>query len=187
MDHLTGWRQRKVQEEGTSWKDGRHGLGAFQALDLLLADLLQMIHRDGAIFHAHLYTARDGHLIGMDLRPHAIFDARHQDAFSVLTGEEAFVAEHVDEIGQVLGSHQRDHLVDHQIHIVLLMSAVFHGDAMRTQKVRLDGQGRGLLEASDHAQQLQLALGGQAVAALDLDGTCTHAHHLVKAFASHVV
>ena len=77
----------------------------------------------------------------MDLRPHAVFDARHKDAFRVLDGEEALVAEHVDEIGEVFGSHERNHLVDDQIDIILLMATVFHRDAMRTEEVRLDGQG----------------------------------------------
>ncbi len=146
-----------------------------------------MVNGDGAVFHAHLHAARDGHLVGVDLRPHAIFDARHEDAFGVLDSEEALVAEHIDEVGEVFSSHERDHLVDDQVDIVLLMATILHRDAVCSKEVRLDGQGRVLLQATDDAEELQLTLGGQAVAALDLDGARTHTHHLVEALLGHDV
>ena len=99
-----------------------------------------MVDGDGAIFHAHLHTARDGHFVGVDLRSHAVFDTRHEDALRVVYSEEALVAEHVDEVGKVLSGHERDHLVDDQVDIVFLMATVFHRDAVCAEEVRLDGQ-----------------------------------------------
>ena len=83
--------------------------------------------------------------------------------------------------------HARNHLVDDQVDIVLLVAAVLHGDAVGAEEVGLDGQGRVLLEAADDAQELQLALGGEAVAALDFDGAGAEAHGLFEAALGHVV
>ena len=101
--------------------------------------------------------------------------------------EEALVAEDIDEVGQSFGGHTRNHLVDDEVDIVLLMAAILHGDAVGAEEVGLDGHGRGFFQAADDAQELQLALGGEAVAALDLDGAGTEAHHLVEALAGHIV
>ena len=44
-----------------------------------------------------------------------------------------------------------------------------------------------LLEAANHAQELQFALGGEAVAALDFDGAGAQSHRFVETLQGHVV
>ena len=146
-----------------------------------------MVHRYGVVLHAHLHAARDSHLVGVYLRTHAVLDAGLQYAGGVLDGEEALVAEDVYEVRQPLVRHARYHLVDDQVHIILLVAAILHRYAVGAEEVGLDGHGRGLLQAAYDAQQLKLALSGEAVAALDLDGAGTHAHHAVEALQRHVV
>ena len=62
-------------------------------------------------------------------------------------GEEPFVAEHVDEIGQSFGRHRRQHFVADQIDILLLPSDVGARHGMRPEERGAHGQRRRLADA----------------------------------------
>ena len=115
----------------------------------------------------------------MNLATQAILHTCLQDAYSLFWCKEATVAEHIDIVGQSLGSHCRQHLVDNHIYIVTLTMASRYG--MGTKKSADDRDGRRLLDASDDAQHLHFRLGGHAIAALDFHRTRAKGYHLFEA------
>ena len=127
----------------------------------------------------HLHAARVGQFLSVNFRAHAPLGTGLQDAGGVVGGEEALVAEHVDEVGQPLTTHLGNHLVDDQPHVLLLRHAACHG--VRPEEGGLHAERCRLADVADDAQHLQLVGGVQTVAALYFHGSRPLADYLVDA------
>ena len=118
---------RHIQEKRCAWQHGRHGNGVSENLYLLHRHAFEMVYRECAMGHTHLYSTRRCQFIGMNLRFHTPFVGSLQDACRLCRSEESFIAEHVNKIGKFLLAHLRYHLVDHQVYIVRLRHSPAHG------------------------------------------------------------
>ena len=130
------------------------------------------------MLYADFHTARRSQLVGVNLRSHAPSGSRFEHTSRLLWREEATVAEHVDEVGEMLATHFGYHLVDDELHVVALRHAASHG--VRSEERRHNLCRRRLLHALYDAQHLQLVLEVQSVAALYLYAARSLAYHLVE-------
>ena len=94
--------------------------------------------------------------------------------------EDALLAEDVAPPGDVLPRHRRDHLVDDEIDVFRAPVPVFGRHFMGPHEGGDHRDGVPAADVRNHAQQLQLGRGGQAVAALDLAGGRAVRQHLVE-------
>ena len=130
------------------------------------------------MLYADFHTARRSQLVGVNLRSHAPSGSRFEHTSRLFRREEAAVAEHVDEVGEMLATHFGYHLVDDELHVVALRHAASHG--VRSEERRHNLCRRRLLHALYDAQHLQFVLEVQSVAALYLYAACSLAYHLVE-------
>ncbi len=126
-----------------------------------------MVHAEGPVGHSHLHAAAVGQLLPVNLRLHAVLGSCFEDAGCLVGGEEALVAEHVDEIGQSLPSHLGNHFAHNQVHIVALPTRIGASHGVGTEESAAHGDRARLAYAPYHAQHLQLVLRVQTVTALD--------------------
>lgn len=61
-----------------------------------------MIDGQRLVADTDLHTARNGQLVGMDLRHETVLGTRTQDLLRLFDGEEPLVAEDIDELGKLL-------------------------------------------------------------------------------------
>ena len=180
LDHLADGGALHPEEERRAGQHRGHRLALVECRNLLIARVFQVVNRQCIVFYADLDAAGAGHLVGVDFRPQTVLDALHQDALGLLGGEEALVAEDVHEVGELLGRHHRNHLVDDEIHVAVGIVLVEQRYRMGSEEVGLDGERGVLFQLADDAQHLELVLGGEAVAALDLARARAEGGHLLQ-------
>ena len=134
-----------------------------------------MVYRKSLVLYAYLYATAHRQLVGVDLGRQKVLRCL-QDAVRVFYCKKAFVAKDVHKVGIFcrLGNKADDH-----VHIVLVRVAPSHG--VGSQEGTLHGGRDAPFDAVNDPQHLHLALGAQAVAALDLKGYGAFVHHFLHA------
>ena len=102
-----------------------------------------------------------------------------EQASCFVGSEEAFIAEHVYEVGKTFFCHGRQHIVDDVVYIFGLATSIFTTNSMCTEEVGNDLDRSSLLYATNNTQHLQLVFKIQAVAALYFHRTRTFANNFV--------
>ena len=111
-----------------------------------------MVDRQCAVFYANLHASAEIQFGGMDFRTHAVAGSGLHDAFGFVGGEEAAVAEHIDEFGQTLGSDCGQHVGDDMVDIFALTACVGAAHSVSAKECGAYGQRQSFGYARNHTQ-----------------------------------
>ena len=130
----------------------------------------------------HLYAPGNRKLVGMDLRTQTESGRFFEDSGGLIDSEEALVAEDIDEIGQTFSRDCRQHFFANEVDIRTLAAGIGSSDGVSAEEIGPDNQsGRGF-DAADDTEHFQFILRGEAVSALDFEGTGSHGPDFFDSF-----
>ena len=141
-----------------------------------------MVYGQCVVAYPDLYSSRDGKLVCMDFRPEAVFRPGFHDGRGFFGSKESLVAEHVHKFGEPFGGHCRNHLRADKSDVFRLPSPVCPAYVMGAQEGGLYDDWHVFFYPPYDTEHLQLVFGRKAVAALDFEGPCPHAHDLADPF-----
>ena len=144
-----------------------------ERLDATLGDRPEVIGADGAEFRGQLGGTGRLELVRVQLELEAMTPGRAEDDARLVGGIDARFTEDVGEGGEPFGGDARQHLIHDERDVLFARArrdAVLDGDLVGAEEGGDEAQRQCLLEAADHAERLDLVVGGEAVARLHLDG-----------------
>ena len=153
---------------------------------------IQVVGRDGAQLHGQADAPQRLEFVGVDLgrQPQGQASLQHPPGLGAI--KDVGLAKHIAEEGpaapgkgrpRVPGRRGGQHLVDHQVDVLVGPAPVLGRDGVGPHKGGHQIDGVGAVQGGDGPEHLELARGVEPVAGLDLDGGRAQGQHGVQAGA----
>ena len=139
-----------------------------------------MVGRQRIVARSQRRAAEVGELVGVELDRQAVRARGRKHPVGLLRGEADPLAERIHRVREAGFGDRRQHLLDHEVDIGALPAGIFRGQGVRAEEGGLDIDRQCLAEPPGDAELLELGVGVEPVARLDLDRGDPFVHQIAE-------